>query len=198
MFETFLDALVAAKDGPGLATAINRELDKEKDPERLRKYAGLALQLNQSSTAQKAYEKLLSLKANDQDALKSLGSLEFQQGKHAQAEQYLARYLARGQGDYRSNYYYGEVLIRARKRSAALMYYQRALRQIEESTPKPFAMRLVEAQLLNRVGRIEESIAAFESLLKQWPQDKNLRADYAAMLIDRGRYKDARRILSLP
>lgn len=197
VLETYLQAFVAVQDAAGLSAAIERELEKENSPERLRKFAGLALQLNQMRTAQRVYEKLLTIQGDDPEALRWLGALSFQQAKYSQAEDYLTRYLARGPGDYQSNYYYGEILLR-RKDASARGHFQRALSQIEKVSPKPYAMRLVEAHLLERTGRVDEAISAFETLLKQHPQDKNLRAEYVTVLIDRGKYKDAQRVLALP
>jgi Tfp pilus assembly protein PilF len=198
VLETFLQALVAEHDGAALASALQPMLGSETNPQRLRAYAGLALQVSQTATAQKAYEKLLGIQPQDREALRWLGIFAFEQGRYATAEHHLSRLLANTAGDYRSNFYFGEIFLRNKEKSRARFYWQRALQQVEESSPQPFSMRLVRAFLLHRLERPEDSFKQFEALLKQAPQDKNLRADYITVLIERGKYNDAQRILSMP
>ena len=203
--DAYLNALVAAHDGAALSAVLDRAAGLENDPQRLRRFGRLALELGQNAAARKAYGKLLSVAPSDPEALRRLGVLTYSAADYSAAKGYLARYLSLGDGDYESNYYYGELLLREKGRGAAQTYYERALRQIERALPQidrspqtAFAVRVTRAQLLYRMGRGEESLAAFETLLGQRPRDKNLRADYAAILLDQGRREAAQRILSMP
>jgi Flp pilus assembly protein TadD len=58
-------------------------------------------------------------------------------------------------------------------------------------------MRAVRAVTLDRVGKTSEALAEYGRLLMERPKDKNLRADYAGLLIREKRLKDADRVLSL-
>ncbi len=197
LLDAYLDALVSAHDGTALSTVLDRTVSLENDPQRLRRFSRLALELEQNTVARKVYSKLLSLAPRDPEALRRMGALAFSAADYSAAKSYLASYLSLGEGDYESNYYYGELLIREKGRVAARIYYGRALRQIERSSQTAFAPRVTRALLLHRMGRTEESLAAFETLLKERPKDKNLRADYVTILLDQGRREAARRVLSM-
>jgi tetratricopeptide (TPR) repeat protein len=198
VFDAYLRALVALKDGPGVAAAIESAIPHQKDPRRLRFFGRTALQMNQPIAAAAAFHRLLELKEDDAEALRWMGLLYFQNTRYEEARLFLVRYLAQGEGDYQSLYSYGEILWRRGDTLGARPYYRLALRQIEETDPKPFGMRLIQAQVLNRLGHTKEAFGAFENLIKQWPEDANLRADYAGILIDHGKHKEAERVLAIP
>lgn len=45
---------------------------------------------------------------------------------------------------------------------------------------------IIRARLLSRLGRSDEALAAFETLVARYPDDRGLRADYAELLLDTG------------
>ena len=198
VLDAHLNALVAAKEGAKLSAVADRQIGLENNPQRLRRLARLGLELNQSGAAQKAYSKLLSLAPNDPEALKRLGMLASTEADYSLARQYFEIYLRSDVNDYESSYYYGESLLHAKDLAAARVRYELALRLIEGSPEKTFGMRLIRAHLLHRIGREEESLIAFEALTQERPNDKNLRADFAAVLLEQGRPAIAQRVLSTP
>jgi tetratricopeptide (TPR) repeat protein len=198
VFQAYVRALLAAKDGVAISAAVESELHGQSDPERLRILARAALQLEQQQAAADAYRQLLQLKPEDAEALRWSGLLSFQKQRYEAARHFLARYLAQGEGDYESLFCYGEILWRAQDTSGARPYYKLALRQIEDTELRPFAMKLTHAHILSRLGHTREAIAAFENLIRQWPEDASLRADYASVLIDHRKHKEAQRVLAMP
>jgi hypothetical protein len=50
--------------------------------------------------------------------------------------------------------------------------------------------------LLQRVGKTEESLTSFKTLFRESPDDENLKSEYAAALLQAGRYNDAKRVVS--
>ena len=66
---------------------------------------------------------------------------------------------------------------------------------LEASKDQTIAAKTIQAQLLERLGKKEESLAYFKALLKERPHDGNVRNDYVAALLHAGRYEAARQIL---
>jgi hypothetical protein len=100
------------------------------------------------------------------------------------------------EGAYNDNFYYAEILWRKGDHSAARIYYARALRVIERIADPPADARVEHAQSLARCGFLKRSLEEFRTLVAASPGDQNLRADFAALLIQNERYGEARRVLS--
>ena len=66
---------------------------------------------------------------------------------------------------------------------------------LEASKDQTIAAKTIQAQLLGRLGKTEESLAYFKTLLKERPHDENVRNDYVGALLQAGRYEAARQIL---
>jgi predicted Zn-dependent protease len=189
-------ALTSIADGAGLTRVLMSQLPQINQAETLRQYARRALEVSESATARAYFAKLATLLPTDREALRWLGSLSYAAGQYGEAEAYYLRFFALNAADYESDFYFGEILLRKQDIAGANTHFERALQQIERSPTKPFEMRAVRAVTLDRVGKTAEAIAEYEALLKERPKDKNLRADFAGLLIRARRLKDAERVLS--
>lgn len=194
----YIEALAAEGKGRELAEAVRSAVPLERDPERLRRYARLAEQTRQRVAAAEAWRALLALKPEDGDSLRQLGMLAYDENRLGDAERLLRRFLAKGPGDYEANYFLGEALTALKRPTEAVPFYRRSLEQIRAQKTKSDSLVQTEANLLNRLGKVDEAVALFEGLRKLRPNDRQLKADYAAMLIENGRLKEARHVLSLP
>ncbi|MCB2082040.1 MAG: tetratricopeptide repeat protein, partial [Rickettsiales bacterium] len=168
-----------------------------KNPERLMKMALLALeeQLDDVATAESALETILEHRPDDMNVHRALGRLAYSAGKYTKAKVHLERYLQNTQGDYLSNYYVGEIYANERDEDKATRYFQRAAEQLAALPAKDIDARWTEASLLFRLKQIDKSIDLFRELLEKNPGNKNIRADYADVLIQAGKYKQAEEIL---
>ena len=194
VFEAYLDALIASGSADALGVAIERELPFIDEPDRLKVLGQRAIEVDHTPTRRIVYTKLLQLRPDEPEALRQLGLLEFVGGNFAQAEGHLSRHVRSTGGDAETSFYYGELLLRRNLTAEADVHYRHALSEIESVTP-PFQIRVVKALLLHRLDRLAESLAQFEDLLGERPDDKHLRADYAGVLLEAGLYEDAERIL---
>ena len=113
-------------------------------------------------------------------------------------ERLLRRYVASGPDDYEANYFLGEALTALKRPTAAVPFYRTALSQLRHRAGRGDAAIQTEANLLNRLGKVDDAVALFEGLRKRRPADRQLKADYASMLIENGRLPEARRVLALP
>lgn len=194
----YIEALASAGKGKELAVAVRAALREDATPDRLRRYARLAEQTGQRAAAAEAWTALLARKPEDADALRQLGMLAYDENRLADAERLLRRYTARGPDDYEAHYFLGEALTALKRSAAAMPFYRTALAQLRARGSRNDAAVLAEANLLNRLGKVDEAVALFDSLSKRRPGDRQLKADYASMLIENGRLPEARRVLALP
>ena len=174
------------------------QLPQINQAETLRQYARRALEISESETARAYFAKLDTVAPMDREALRWLGSLSYAAGQWVEAEAYYTRYFALNTTDYESDFYFGEILLRKKDVAGANKHFEGALQQIERSPIKTFVMRAVRAVTLDRVGKTDEAIQEYEALLKERPKDKNLRADFAGLLIRARKLKDAERVLTVP
>ncbi|CAO3450064.1 tetratricopeptide repeat protein [Azospirillum largimobile] len=194
----YIEALASAGKGKELAVAVRAALREETAPDRLRRYARLAEQTGQRTAAGEAWTAVLARMPEDADALRQLGMLAYDENRLADAERLLRRYTARGPDDYEAHYFLGEALTALKRPAAAAPFYRTALAQLRARGSRGDAAVLTEANLLNRLGKVDDAVTLFESLRKRRPGDRQLKADYASMLIENGRLPEARRVLALP
>ena len=194
----YIEALASAGKGKELAVALRAALREETAPDRLRRYARLAEQTGQRTAAGEAWTALLAQKPEDPDALRQLGMLAYDENRLADAERLLRRYTVRGPDDYEAHYFLGEALTALKRPAAAAPFYRTALTQLRARGGRGDAAVQTEANLLNRLGKVDDAVTLFESLRKRRPSDRQLKADYASMLIENGRLPEARRVLALP
>lgn len=194
----YIEALAAAGKGKELADAVRAALAEEASPDRLRRYARLAEQTGQRAAASQAWTALLARKPEDADALRQLGMLAYDENRLADAERLLRRYVATGPNDYEAHYFLGEALTALKRPTAATPFYRTALSQLRARATRGDGTTQTEANLLNRLGKVDDAVALFEGLRKRRPADRQLKADYASMLIENGRLPEARRVLALP
>ena len=194
----YIEALASAGKGKELAVAVRAALREETAPDRLRRYARLAEQTGQRTAAGEAWTAVLARMPEDADALRQLGMLAYDENRLADAERLLRRYTARGPDDYEAHYFLGEALTALKRPAAAAPFYRTALAQLRARGGRGDAAVLTEANLLNRLGKVDDAVTLFESLRKRRPGDRQLKADYASMLIENGRLPEARRVLALP
>ncbi|CAO3435389.1 tetratricopeptide repeat protein [Azospirillum endophyticum] len=194
----YIEALAAAGKGKELADAVRAALPEETAPDRLRRYARLAEQTGQRAAAAQAWTALLARKPEDADALRQLGMLAYDENRLADAERLLRRYVATGPDDYEAHYFLGEALTALKRPTAATPFYRTALSQLRARAGRGDAAIQTEANLLNRLGKVDDAVALFKALRKRRPADRQLKADYASMLIENGRLPEARRVLALP
>lgn len=195
LLAVYIDALTVRDDPPALADALRAALPGERDPERLRRYARLAEQAHAGDVAAEAWRALAAVRPEDADAQRQLGMLAFDGNRLAEAERHLRRSLAVRSDDHEANYFLGEALNGLKRRTEAVPYWRRALDLLRSRGAGGEETGLTEANLLHRLGQVEEALALFERLRHRRPDDRQIKADYVSVLIESGRFKEARRVL---
>jgi len=196
LLDTYLRALIQLGDNRSFAAAVTREVGALDDPGRARSLARLARESGVTVAAETAYSALLALAPEDLETRHWLGMYAFTRANYSAAESHLQTLLQVAEGSYEDNFYYADLLWRKGDRRAARAYYGRALRAIERMPAPPPQARAAYAQSLARCGFIEKALAEFRTLVAAWPDNDDVRADFAAILLENSRYGEARQVLS--
>jgi cellulose synthase operon protein C len=192
----YLRALAELGERRRFAETVARELPQLQGPDQVRALARLIRDSGFDSAAETAYTRLWTLEPRDPEALHWLGLYAYSRANYSVAEERLGVLLRVTEGAYNDNFYYAEILWRKGDHSAARIYYARALRVIEQIADPPADARVEHAESLARCGFLERSLKEFRTLVAASPGDQNLRADFAALLIQNERYGETRRVLS--
>ncbi len=193
-----IEGLAALGKTRELGEAVRAAAATDGNPERLRRIARLADQGRERRAAAEAWRALLAQRPEDGEALRQMGMAAYDDNRLPDAERLLRRFVARAPDDYEAYYFLGEALTALKRPAAATPFYQTALAQLRALRTRSDAVTQTEANLLNRLGKVDDAVALFEGLRRQRPGDKQLRADYVSLLVENGRLPEARRVLGLP
>ena len=196
LLEMYIRALGGLGEREAIVSAVARETAALNDPGGVRKLALAAREAAGVEAAEPAYQRLLVLDAADPEALHWLAVLAYSHARYSVAEHHLAALLACREGAYDDSFYYAEMLWRRGNRSLARVYYGRALRLIERLPSPPAEARAAHAQALFRSGYLERAFREFRTLIADAPRAGDLRADFAAILLEAGQYDEADDVLS--
>jgi tetratricopeptide (TPR) repeat protein len=189
------EAYLADGDRVGAARILAARIPRETQPDLAQRLGELAQAAQRPDLARLAFDRLFLLEPSRPAAQRQAGLNAFAEGDTARARDLLQRYLAGSPGDWEAHYALGETLIRLRERAAARAEHEAALAAIDALRDPPVAARAARAYSLYRLGRNDEALAAFARLLREQPANRDLRADYAGVLLELGRTSQARAVL---
>lgn len=196
-----IDLVVKAQAQAGqpeeLRKTVTAAVDRTQDVKTLVDLARTAETTRDRKLIVEAWKAVIAAKPDHPTANRELGLIAYDEGRLIEAERYLRAFLKTGDGDYEANYFMGEVLFRTGRREQAGPYYQRAYDQLLQRKDRDFPLEVARANILRRLGRLDDAIALMDSLLKQRPKDRALRADFADLLIEKGDFERARYVLQL-
>lgn len=197
--DIYLDALVQLRDDQGIAIFFERMLDQTTDLARLKKYGKIATGEDLSDWGEKIYLKVLEQSAEDKEALKELGMLYFAKGEYCLSRKLLEAYLNLYPGDYLTYFYYAELLKLKCDKSADCFFYA-ALQQAEwtNDPENEIQLQLIKANSLKRLKCIYRAIDVYWRLLLEKPDNKEIRTEFADLLLDLQYFCLAKNVLFSP
>ena len=194
--EAYIAALSVTGDRTTLAAAVRDALPRTGSISMLQRLALLGERSGDPVLERQVLDKLVTLGANTPTVLRRLGVLAYQRRDMDAAGRHLLAYVQATGGDFETRMLLGDLAMRRRDSANARDHYAASLQLLTSSNDRTLRARTVMANLLNRLGREEESRRLYESLLAAHPDDRNLRADYVAMLMQQGALPQARLVLS--
>jgi tetratricopeptide (TPR) repeat protein len=194
--ELYTAALTGVKDKKQLRVVLERELKQATDRTQLQTLAGVAFQEGLFDLARPAYQRLLKDDPKNKDALKRLGQMAMWRADSdaATARRYLEAFVAAGGDDYQIDFMLGEVITQFPDWQRATPHYQRALAKLVKLEKPTLDDGKLRAKALYRLGRFDDSISAYDALVRQHPRDRGLRDEFYDVLVDMGRYDRARQL----
>ena len=191
-----MDILQREEDYPRLRLVLTQAIRDSQSVEQLRRHIRRADQVGFTDLALEAYRRILAIAPDDPDMLRRLGLLAYQEERWEDAFDMLGRYLKNNSGDVESNYFYAELLTRRNQRLLAAPYYRRVIQLLAAEPELDMRNASVRAQSLYRLGERDNAILAFQKLLAAYPDNPDLRADFATVLIETGHIDQAGEVLA--
>lgn len=192
-----------------LASSGNRETYDDRmrdwvaqttDVPALEDYASTAQAYGYTDAANNAYRRIESIDPNNQKALAALSALSFSKGSYSNAEQYVNRSLIAQAANpvpsadaSQTHFYKAELLKRQGNMPAAQQEYANVIRFTPAGTTATDALSRVYTAQFN-LGQHAQAKQGFENLLRAYPDDKGILADYMSALIEHKYFDDATRI----
>ncbi|MBT5413296.1 MAG: hypothetical protein HOH66_11325 [Rhodospirillaceae bacterium] len=195
VFGSYLNALAALRLRTPLAEGLNLRILVEDRVDALRHLGQIAGFNQLPAQSRAAYEKLLVQRPDDREALREAGLAASAEGDYRIAARHLDRYLELGEGDAELHFLYAEILGALRWMDMAAYHYRIAVEQVARLPAPGYGPRLIEANALARLGEGARAEVAFNTLRGERPDDAQLRADLASLLIDTRDYDGAERVL---
>ncbi|MFC3226856.1 hypothetical protein ACFOGJ_06430 [Marinibaculum pumilum] len=193
--EGYLGALLRAGRRDTLRGALTAAIDRTTQPQRLQSLAGIAERARMAELAESAWQRLLSVKPDDPQAIRQLAGYAAADGRYARARDLLLRYIGLARPGYDDLYALAEAERALGMTDAAAERYRQAAALIDAQAAPSFDARILRAQIAHRLGRSGEAIAIFDRLYAERPGDLGLRDDFAEVLLDLGDVDRARSIL---
>lgn len=192
--ELYAAALGGVRDKKQLRALLEREIKDTAERTKLLALASVAFGESMFDLARPAYLRILKEDPKNLDALKRLGQMAMWRNDSdpGAARRYLEAFVANGGDDYQIDFLLGEVIIHFPDWQRATPHFQRALAKIAKLEKPSLEDLKLRAKGLYRLARFDESIAAYEALLRRFPRDRALRDEFYDVLVDMGRYDRAR------
>ncbi|MDE3016089.1 MAG: tetratricopeptide repeat protein, partial [Pseudomonadota bacterium] len=173
--------------------------------DRLRQFAIAAQENGLSAEARRAWETALALHPDDSEAMRQIGTIALGQGDAAAAKRYLNAYIQGGSWQhappkdiYHLFFDYAEFLRGRHHAGEAKSYYHFTIELIDNNKLKDSGAQSVKAQSQVQLGDVAGGMNTFEDAVTAEPGNAMLRADWIGVLLNLGRYDEARILLAIP
>ncbi len=192
---------LAKIDDASLSNYLQQKTAATQDIAQLLSYADTAQSYGLRDEARNAYDAALKISPANPLVLGKAGVFAASEANYVQSSELLNNYfkaelpsLPNTIEAYRPHFYHAENLRRENDNNAKKYYAQ----VVEAAKSAPMAdteLQSLGALSLARLGKKKQAIAAFEKLIATKPNDRQLRADYSAMLVDLQEYDIAKKSL---
>jgi predicted Zn-dependent protease len=152
------------------------------------------------NAAKAGFERVLTLNPNQEYANAQMGILAFAEGNLSDARQHLDRYVTAlgtnaSLSDSEQVFYYRAQLNKLQGQPvAATRDFDKVVASASTTPPTSREARARLYTSMMFIGQQPQAMQGFEALLQQYPNDKNLLADYMSVLVEFKLFADATRI----
>lgn len=193
--KVYVLSLAALERWDDLRPLLPAALDAVAEPQEIERIAFWAERLGLAELGERAWRALLIHRPQDAQALLSLGLRSYARQQSEEAVRFLSAYMEAGHDNAEAHYFLAEGLRELGRVRDAKVHFERAVEAVPEDGAGATRLRVLRALALNRLGRIEQSIAELDRLHKSMPGDRQILEDYVRVLLEHGRAAQARRVL---
>lgn len=196
----YFNVLAGTAGHQGYDTNMRNWVAQTTDIPALLDYAGAAESYSHNDAAFNAYQRIASLDAGNEKALRQLGVVAFGKGRYEESRNYFDRYFAARNpaanlSDPELAHYYRALLYKQQNMVEQEKAQYRALVERAQTHPNGATDSQTRYYIaLMHLGRHAEAKRGFEALLSQHPDDKGILADYMGILIEYKYFDDATRV----
>ena len=201
--QRLLDGLAArVYANPDKVGALDKELaaqiEETDQLARLEKIARFARTQDRGEYERRAWNKVLEIDPQHKDALRFSGLAAYLAEDMQNAQEYLQRYHSLYEPDWETRYFLAEALVGQGLLQRARYEFEAAYDLLEDIAAQQAlnrVQRVAHAQILYQDGRLGRALEEYADLYADYPDDSDLRADYAGLLIEQGEMNRAMQIL---
>jgi tetratricopeptide (TPR) repeat protein len=190
-------SVITKKDEKQGAAYLKEHIANTQDVAALLRYARFAEENMMPALSEQAYAKAVEVAPQNALALGKAGVQAANNAYYTKAKTLLDRYFAldlpslpNSAEAYRPHFHYAELLKREGNLQEANHYYQKVVKAAQ-AAPQDKELQSMAARSLASLGAVPEAIEKFTELQKTYPQDRQLKADYSAMLVEAGQREKA-------
>lgn len=178
--------------------SIKQAIARDRNPKRLKRYAWWLEKTGEKQLAAATRQKLLKISPDASFEQRWLANYWLEKGESQTALRYLLPYLRHHPQDYEANVMAANIYGDTGQKDHEQEFLRRAL-SLLSSRPHPpsFANELLKAQILERLEQKPAAIKAYAQLLASHPNNTDVRAGYASLLLQTGQIEESKRILKL-
>ncbi|TAE34176.1 MAG: hypothetical protein EAY65_03545 [Alphaproteobacteria bacterium] len=170
---------------------LQPRIDQAQTVQPLLRYAELAGQQKAHDMQELAYRKALSMSPNNPIILGKLGAYYHSRADYSKARETLTQYFANPLPSlpataeaYRPHFVYAELFRMQRDDKQARKYYKELVAAASAADDRDVEFHSMAARSLMYGDFVNEGKAIFERMIKANPENRQLRADYSAALIE--------------
>ncbi len=207
--DRYLDALQRhvppAKTASVMQDYLKPRIDASADARQLSRYGDVAESNGLHALSQAAYAKALKSSPNDPALVSKVATAYYGEADYSRAEELLTHYftlnvpdntLAATAESERPHFYYAELMRRKKQDARATLHYQKVIHAAETpAAANDTELQSMAARSYAYSGNYAKGNEHFKSLIQTHPADRQLRADYSAMLVELHQRKDAEQSL---
>jgi tetratricopeptide (TPR) repeat protein len=181
---------------------LSEQSNQSTEVERLLYYAAKANELGHTDIARKSYEKAVKQDPKNPIVLAKAGVFAASEANYTRSNELLNNYfslklpeLPKTSEAYRAHFYQAENLRRVGRSEDSKKYYEAVIKAADGAPYQDFELHSMAAVSNGRIGDKAQAIKKFDELLKVYPDNRQIRSDYSALLIDMKEYDLAKKIL---
>lgn len=193
----YLEALYKSGQFQKYEKFLGDSINADSDPKHLQEYIKLAKESGDSTIEEEGYRQIIQFQPDSLYAIRGLGVSSFYNEDLKTSEEYLKKYNARASGgDYLTNYLLGSIYYQKPDIKESDKYFTEAQKFLKTANKDSLDIEFIKADVEYRLRNYQESDKIYSKMLKEHPDNTDVKLQYAQYLINNDSLSKAGKILS--